>query len=92
MFINPLSPRYEALPIAITTYDELTFTYKLVLDPASNTATVTSNYVIGRMTNLWLIYWLLLLPVVFHYDASGMYGPAGAKISNQTIFKIYHYL
>jgi len=38
MFINPLAPRYEALPIAITTYEELTFTYKLVLNAADHTA------------------------------------------------------
>jgi hypothetical protein len=87
MFINPLAPRYEALPIAVTTYEELTFTYKLVLDPATNTATVTSNYVIGRMTNLWLIAWLFLTPVVAHYNATGTYWPNGAKISDQTIYQ-----
>jgi hypothetical protein len=87
MFINPLAPRYEALPIAITTYEELTFTYKLVLNAADNTATVTSNYVIGRMTNLWLIWWLFLIPVVAHYNATGTYRPNGAKISNQTIYQ-----
>jgi hypothetical protein len=87
MFINPLAPRYEALPIAITTYEELKFTYKLVLNPDNDTATVTSNYVIGRMTNLWLIWWLFLIPVVAHYNATGTYRPNGAKISNQTIYQ-----
>ncbi len=87
MFINPLSPRFEALPIAVTTYDELTFTYRLVLDPASNTATVTSNYVIGRMTNLWLFWWLFLIPVVAHYNATGTYRPNGVKISDHTIYE-----
>jgi hypothetical protein len=84
MYINP--PHFDALPIAITTYDELTFTYKLVLDPANNTAILTSNYVIGRMTSLWLIWWLLLIPVVAHYNATGTYGPNGTKIANQTIY------
>jgi hypothetical protein len=87
MFINPLAPRYEALPIAVTTYEELTFTYKLVLNPATNTATVTYNYVIGRMTNLWLIAWLFLTPVVAHFNATGTYWPNGAKISDQTIYQ-----
>src|SRR3990170_1637402 len=85
MFINPLAPRYEALPIAITTYEELTFTYKLVLDPANNRATVKSNYVIGKMTNLWLITWLLIIPIVVHYNATGAYTPRGAKLSDENI-------
>jgi hypothetical protein len=85
MYINP--PHFGALPIAITTYDELTFTYKLVLNPANNTATLTSNYVIGRMTNLWLIWWLLLIPIVAHYNATGTYRPNGTKIANQTIYQ-----
>jgi hypothetical protein len=87
MYINPLNPHFEALPIAITTYDELTFTYKLELDPANNTAKLTSNYVIGRMTNLWLIWWLLLIPVVAHYNATGTYRPNGTQIGNQTIYQ-----
>jgi len=87
MFINPLNPRFEALPIAITTYDELTFRYKLTLDPANHKATVTASYVIGRMTNLWLIYWLLLIPIVVHYNATGAYRPNGTKISNETVYK-----
>jgi hypothetical protein len=87
MFINPLTPRYEALPIAITTYEELTFTYKLVLNPDNNTATVTSNYVIGRMTNLWLVGWLLLVPIVVHYNATGAYTPRGVKLSDETIYQ-----
>jgi len=86
MYINPLNPRFEALPIAITTYDELTFTYELVLDPANNTAKVTSNYVIGRMTNLWLIWWFLI-PIVAHFNATGTSGPNGIKIANQTIYQ-----
>jgi hypothetical protein len=87
MYTNPLNPHFEALPIAITTYDELTFTYKLVLDPANNTAKLTSNYVLGRMTNLWLIWWLLLIPIVAHYNATGTYRPNGIKIANQTIYQ-----
>jgi len=84
---NPLNPKYfEPLPIAITTYDELTFTYELILDPANNTAKVTSNYIIGRMTNLWLFWWFLI-PIVAHFNATGTYRPNGVKIANQTIYQ-----
>jgi hypothetical protein len=92
MFTDPLNPRFEPLtPIAITTYDELTFTYRLELNPTNHEAKVTTNYVIGRMTNLWLIYWpfrpLPLLPIVSHFNSTGQYWPNGAKISNTTIYQ-----
>jgi hypothetical protein len=88
MFTNPANPRFEALPIAITTYDELTFNYELNIDPQSQTATVTASYTIGRMVNLWLIYWLFLLPVVVHYNSTGAYTPNGlTKISDETIYQ-----
>lgn len=92
MFIDPLNPRFEPLtPIAVTTYDELTFTYKLELNPANHQAKVTTNYVIGRMTNLWLIYWpfrpLPILPIVSHFNSTGQYWPNGAKISNLNIYQ-----
>jgi hypothetical protein len=81
IFIDPLDPHYDPLPIAVTTYEELTFTYKLVLNSTDNTATLTSSYVIGRMTNMWLIRWLLLIPIVAYYNATGTYRN-GIKISN----------
>ncbi|HKZ94430.1 MAG TPA: hypothetical protein VJ249_07615 [Candidatus Bathyarchaeia archaeon] len=88
MWTDPANPRFEALPIAITTYDELTFTYQLDIDPNNHTATVTGNYVIGRMTNLWLIRWLFIIPVVVHYNATGAYTPNGkTKISNENIYQ-----
>jgi len=91
MFTNPLNPTFEPLPIAITTYGELTFTYKLELNPNDHTAKVTANYVVGRMTNLWLIYWPLrplpILPIVNHFNGTGQYWPNGAKISNTTIYQ-----
>jgi len=85
MFTDPLNPRFEALPIAITTYEELTFTYKLELNPTTHTATITANYVIGRMTNLWLFYWIFFLPIVTHYNSTGNYRVNGTKISDETI-------
>jgi len=87
MFIDPLNSTYETWPIAITTYEELTFTYKLTINPTDHTAKVTANYVIGRMTNLWLIYWFFFIPIVAHYNSTGTYRPNGAKISNETIYQ-----
>jgi len=86
MHPEPVNPRYEKIPIAITTYEELTFTYNLTINPTEGTATVTANYVIGRMTNLWLIQWLLFLPIVTHYNNTGRY-LLNTKISNETIYQ-----
>jgi len=88
MFIDPLHPLFRtAVPIAITTYEELTFTYELTLNPNDHTAKVTASYVIGRMTNLWLIQWLFILPIVTHYNSTGHYWLNGNKISNETIYQ-----
>jgi len=87
MFIDPLNPHYEVVPIAITTYEELTFTYDLTLNPTTHTANVTASYVIGRMTNLWLLRWLLVIPIVTHYNSTGTYRLNGTKISDETIYQ-----
>jgi len=87
IFINPLNPRFEVLPVAIATYEELTFTYKLTLNPDDNTARLTANYVIGRMTNLWLFRWMLVVPIVTHYNSTGTYQLNGTKISDETIYQ-----
>jgi len=88
MWTDPLNPRFEAWPIAITTYDELTFTYELNLDPTNHQATLTASYTIGRMTNLWLIHWLFFIPVVVHYNSTGAFTPDGqTKLSDETIYK-----
>lgn len=82
---DPSNPRYEPLPVAITTYEELTFTYELTIDPVSGKATLNSNYVIGRMTNLWLIQWLYVIPLVAHFNSTGTYTTKGVKFANVTI-------
>lgn len=87
---------YSAFPVAITTYDELTFTYRLDIDPSNNKATVTSNYTIGRMINLVFIEWrwvtILTIPVylpeVVHYNATGKYSLDGkTQLSTETIYQ-----
>ncbi len=72
---DPLYPSWQPLrPVAVTTYSELSFNYKLTLDPASKTATLSESFVVGEMTNLWYIDWShILAPVAIHYNATGNY-------------------
>lgn len=91
IYPDPTNPRYERkMPIAITTYEELTFTYKLTIDLTQQRAVVTANYVIGRITNLWLIRWVKIIipmPVIVHYNSTGAYKLNGDKISNETVYQ-----
>ena len=96
MFVDPANATYAAFPVAITTYDELTFTYQLDIDPNNHKATVTANYTVGRMINLVFIEWrwvtILTIPVylpeVVHYNATGEYSLNGkTKLSTETIYQ-----
>src|SRR3990170_1317896 len=52
-WIDPLNPHFDnSLPLAVTTYDELTFTYTLTINPTTGTATLQENHIIGRMRDL----------------------------------------
>jgi hypothetical protein len=83
-YIDPNDPRFDnSLPVAITTYDELTFTYKLTINPDTGTATLQENHVIGRMRDL-IVGAIPLLWV--HYNSTGTYGMLGRKIGNDTIY------
>src|SRR4030043_288245 len=43
-WIDPNNPRFQnSWPLALTIYDELTFTYKLTIDPEAGTATLQEN-------------------------------------------------
>lgn len=86
-YIDPSNPHHDALPIAVTRYDELTFTYNLTLNTTDGTATLTSNYVIGKMTDLWVIWWFFIIPFTVHYNSTGCYRMNGAKYSNETIYE-----
>ena len=80
-WIDPDDPHFDnSWPMAVTVYDELTFTYNLTIDPLSNTATLTENHVIGRMRDL-LVRWAPLIWV--HYNSTGNSLP---KLSNDTIY------
>src|SRR6266567_1528315 len=82
--VDPLFPFWDALvPRGLAQYSELTFTYTLTLDPTSKTATLTSSYTIGRVTNLWMF-----TPVVRHWNATGTYYLNGSQTPNsQTVYQ-----
>jgi hypothetical protein len=82
-WIDPVNPHFDnSWPVAITVYDELTFTYNLTINPTAHTATLTENHVIGRMRDL-LLGGIPLLWV--HYNSTGKYW-LGSKTGNDTIY------
>lgn len=83
--IDPNNPLRDPRPIALTIYDELTFTYRLEIDPDSGEAILSMNYTIGRMRDLWVFWWLIFLPITAHYNSTGCYRLNGQMISDETI-------
>jgi hypothetical protein len=83
-WIDPGNPRFQnGWPVGLTVYDELTFTYKLTIDPDAGTATLQENHVIGRMRHLFVG----IIPALWvYYNSTGTYGMLGRKISNDTIY------
>ncbi len=81
---DPANPFFDSIPVAITTYSELGFKYSLVLDPVAKTAVIRGSFVVGEMTNLWIINWLRLRDTV-HFNDTGKYYINGTQISSQTI-------
>jgi hypothetical protein len=88
--IDPTNPTRNPRPIALTIYDELTFTYKLEINPDTGEATLSMNYTIGRMRDLWVFWWLIFLPVTVHYNATGCYRLNDQQISEETIYDFLH--
>jgi hypothetical protein len=88
--INPNNPTLDPRPIALTIYDELTFTYELKIDPDTGEATLNMNYIIGRMRDLWVFGWIVFLPIVVHFNETGCYRLNGQQISNETIYDFLH--
>src|SRR5262249_32118667 len=74
--VDPLFPR------GLAQYSELTFTYTLTVDPTAKTATLSSSYTIGKVTNLWLF-----TPVVRHWNATGTYDVNGSMTNAQTVYE-----
>jgi hypothetical protein len=84
---DPLFPCcVPATPRGLAQYTELTFNYALAIDPGSKTATLTTSYTIGRMTDLWMIS---SVPAV-HMNATGTYNLDGTLRSNSTT--VYQFL
>jgi len=85
-YISPDNHTYSSHPFALTTYDELTFNYTLTIDPSSHKATLTENYVIGRMRDLWVFWGWFIIPFYNHYNGTGCYR-YNHKVSNETIYQ-----
>jgi len=85
-YISPTNHTYHSWPMAITTYDELTFTYNLTISPDTNMATLTENHVIGRIRDLWHFWGWFIIPFYNHYNSTGCYR-YGNKISNETVYQ-----
>jgi hypothetical protein len=82
--IDPSNPHSDsATPVALSIYDELSFTYTLTINPTAQTAILTENHVIGRMRDLFIgaspFLWV-------RYDSTGMYGLLGRKLGDTTIY------
>jgi len=82
-WIDPHNPRFQnSWPVGLTVYDELTFTYKLTINPDAGTATLQENHIIGRMRHLFVG----VIPTLWvYYNSTGTYGMLGKKLSNDTI-------
>jgi hypothetical protein len=84
-YISPTNHTYHGWPMALTTYDELTFTYNLTISPDTHKATLTENHVIGRIRDLWHFWGWFIIPFYNHYNSTGCYR-YGNEISNETVY------
>ena len=75
IYPDPLLPVWDAsTPRAFAQYSQLSFTYALTIDPTAKTATLTTSYTVGRITDLYL---LTATPQVLHLNATGTYNLNG---------------
>jgi hypothetical protein len=85
IWIDPTNASYQSVPAAVSVYEELTFTYDLIFDFENNTTQIVSNYVIGRMTDLWVVDTWWFIPVIVHYNSTGCYRLNKSYYSDETI-------
>jgi hypothetical protein len=79
---NPLLNTWDAnLPRGLAQYSQLTFNYALAIDPTAKTATLTTSYTVGRVTDLYL---LTTHPAI-HLNSTGTYNLNGSLNSTQTV-------
>ena len=85
IYPNPLLPLWDSsTPRAFAQYSQLSFTYDLAIDPSAKTATLTTSYTVGRMTDLYL---LTATPRVLHLNSTGTYDLNGILRGAQTIYQ-----
>src|SRR5438309_8965000 len=81
---DPFIPTADLVtPRGFAQYNELSFNYALAIDPTSKTATLTTSYTVGRMTDLYI---LSPTPAI-HPNSAGTYNLTGYQISNQNIYQ-----
>ncbi len=81
---DPLLPWWDPnIPRGLAQYTELKFTYSLAIDPSTKTATLTTSYTIGRMTDLWI---LTTNPAI-HLNSTGTYNLNGSLNNTQTVYQ-----
>ena len=79
---DPLLPCcYPNIPRGLAQYTEFKFSYALAIDPAAKTATLTTSYTIGRITDLYI---LTTSPAI-HLNATGTYNLNGSLNKTQTV-------
>ena len=71
------------VPRGFAQYSQLTFNYALAIDPTSKTATLTTSYNVGHITNLYL---LTTHPAI-HLNATGTYNLNGSLNNTQTVYQ-----
>ncbi|MDQ1280552.1 MAG: hypothetical protein QG670_1815 [Thermoproteota archaeon] len=77
-------------PFGLATYDELTFNYTLNIDPNTHKATISQDFIIGRMRDLWVFGgWFIIWPIYNHYNNTGCYS-YNTKVSNETIYQFLY--
>lgn len=79
------TPQTSPELVAVSRYDELTFTYNFTLNPTTGTAILTVNYVIGKITDLWVfpgIVGLIFPGLRIHYNNTGDYEFGGHVLAD----------
>ncbi|HET7404513.1 MAG TPA: hypothetical protein VFJ63_00180 [Candidatus Bathyarchaeia archaeon] len=86
IYPDPLLPQWDAsTPRAFAQYSQLSFNYALTIDPTAKTATLTTSYTVGRITDLYL---LTATPQVLHLNATGTYNLNGQpRAPGQTVYQ-----
>ncbi|HVH16063.1 MAG TPA: hypothetical protein VNA15_10160 [Candidatus Angelobacter sp.] len=81
---DPLFPCcVPSTPRGLAQYTELTFNYALAIEPNSKTATLTTSYTVGRITDLWII---TSSPAV-HMNSTGTYNLDGTARNSTTVYQ-----